>query len=135
MKSIGRKTGLMAGAMLLLAGCGSFGGEREGGPTASPTPAQSANGVSDTPVKIGDALYDRWDDLYARRYSADYDEVGYASWYGEELAGRPTANGEIFDPAGISAAHKTLPLPSYVEVTRSTPGGRSWSASTIADRW
>ena len=38
-------------------------------------------------------------------------------WSGENLAGRPTANGEIFEPAGISAAHKTLPLPSYVEVT------------------
>src|SRR3546814_5946229 len=48
---------------------------------------------------------------------ADYDEVGYAGWYGDDLAGKPTANGEIFDPASISAAHKTLPLPSYVEVT------------------
>ena len=116
MKSIGRKTGLMAGAMLLLAGCGSFGGEREGGPTASPTPAPSANGVSDTPVKIGDP-YTIGGTTYTPSDIADYDDVGYASWYGEELAGRPTANGEIFDPAGVSAAHKTLPLPSYVEVT------------------
>lgn len=116
MKSIGSKTGLMAGAMLLLAGCGSFGGERHGGPTASPTPAQSANGVSDTPVKIGDA-YTIGGTTYTPADTADYDEVGYASWYGEELAGRPTANGETFDPAGISAAHKTLPLPSYIEVT------------------
>jgi rare lipoprotein A len=116
MKSIGRKTGLMAGAMLLLAGCGSFGGEREGGPTASPAPAQSANGVSDTPVKIGDP-YTIGGTTYTPSDIADYDDVGYASWYGEELAGRPTANGEIFDPVGISAAHKTLPLPSYVEVT------------------
>ena len=116
MKSIGRKTGLMAGAMLMLAGCGSFGGEREGGPTASPTPAQSANGVSDTPVKIGDP-YMIGGTTYTPSDIADYDDVGYASWYGEELAGRPTANGETFDPAGISAAHKTLPLPSYVEVT------------------
>jgi len=116
MKSIGRKTGLMAGAVLLLAGCGSFGGERDGGPTASPTPAQSANGVSDTPVKIGDP-YTIGGTTYTPSDIADYDDVGYASWYGEELAGRPTANGEIFDPAGVSAAHKTLPLPSYVEVT------------------
>ncbi len=106
----------MTGAMLLLAGCGSFGGEREGGPTASPTPAQSANGVNDTPVKIGDP-YTIGGTTYTPSDIADYDDVGYASWYGEELAGRPTANGEIFDPAGISAAHKTLPLPSYVEVT------------------
>jgi rare lipoprotein A len=116
MKSIGRKTGLMAGAMLLLAGCGSFGGEREGGPTASPAPAQAANGVSDTPVKIGDS-YTVGGTTYTPADIADYDDVGYASWYGEELAGRPTANGETFDPAAISAAHKTLPLPSYVEVT------------------
>ncbi|BBB08367.1 rare lipoprotein A [Sphingopyxis sp. EG6] len=106
----------MAGAMLMLAGCGSFGGEREGGPTASPAPAQSAGGVSDTPVKIGDP-YTIAGTTYTPADIADYDDVGYASWYGDELAGRPTANGETFDPAGISAAHKTLPLPSYVEVT------------------
>jgi rare lipoprotein A len=116
MKSIGRKTALMAGAMLMLAGCGSFGGEREGGPTASPAPVQSAGGVSDTPVKIGDP-YTIAGTTYTPADIADYDDVGYASWYGDELAGRPTANGETFDPAGISAAHKTLPLPSYVEVT------------------
>ncbi|MBL9066449.1 MAG: septal ring lytic transglycosylase RlpA family protein [Sphingopyxis sp.] len=116
MKSIGRKTALMAGAMLMLAGCGSFGGEREGGPTAGPAPVQSAGGVSDTPVKIGDP-YTIAGTTYTPADIADYDDVGYASWYGDELAGRPTANGETFDPAGISAAHKTLPLPSYVEVT------------------
>lgn len=116
MKSIGRKAALMAGAMLLLGGCGSFGGERDGGPTASPAPAQSAGGVSDTPVKIGDP-YTIAGTTYTPADIADYDDVGYASWYGDELAGRPTANGETFDPAGISAAHKTLPLPSYVEVT------------------
>ena len=48
---------------------------------------------------------------------ANYDEVGYASYYGAELAGRPTANGETFIPTGVTAAHKTLALPSYVEVT------------------
>src|SRR3546814_13537326 len=47
----------------------------------------------------------------------DYDAVGYASRYGDGRAGQPTANGERFDPDAISAAHKTLPLPSYVEVT------------------
>src|SRR3546814_4440918 len=47
----------------------------------------------------------------------DNDAVGYASRYGDGRAGKPTANGEDFDPAAISAAHKTLPLPSYVEVT------------------
>ena len=47
----------------------------------------------------------------------DYDETGIASWYGDEFDGRPTANGETFDEDRISAAHKTLPLPSIVRVT------------------
>ncbi|MGH6697533.1 septal ring lytic transglycosylase RlpA family protein [Sphingopyxis sp.] len=102
--------------MLLLSGCGSMDGKREGGPTASPTPSSAVAGVADVPVKVGDP-YSVGGVTYTPADIPDYDDVGYASWYGEELAGRPTANGEIFDPAGISAAHKTLPLPSYVEVT------------------
>lgn len=47
----------------------------------------------------------------------NYDEVGYASWYGSERSGQPTANGEAFVASAVSGAHKTLPLPSYVEVT------------------
>lgn len=46
-----------------------------------------------------------------------YDETGIGSWYGDEFAGRLTANGEIFDPEMITAAHKTLPMPSVVRVT------------------
>ena len=46
-----------------------------------------------------------------------YDKTGIASWYGDEFGGRLTANGEIFDPALVSAAHKTLPMPSVVRVT------------------
>ncbi|SEH18477.1 rare lipoprotein A [Sphingopyxis sp. YR583] len=116
MKSIVRGGGLLAGAMLMLAGCGSVGGKREGGPIASPTPTTAANGVSDVPVKLGDP-YMIGGVTYTPADIPDYDDVGYASWYGEELGGKPTANGETFDPAAISAAHKTLPLPSYVEVT------------------
>lgn len=56
----------------------------------------------------------RW---YRPRYQPDYDEVGLASWYGAYFHGRPTANGERFDKDQISAAHKTLPLPSIVKVT------------------
>lgn len=44
-------------------------------------------------------------------------QVGLASWYGEQFAGRPTANGEIFDPEGLTAAHRTLPLGTRVRVT------------------
>ena len=53
-----------------------------------------------------------------------YDETGIGSWYGDEFAGRLTANGEIFDPTKITAAHKTLPMPSVVRVTN-LDNGRS----------
>ena len=51
------------------------------------------------------------------RGESRYDEVGYATWYGNELAGGRTASGAPFDPKGFTAAHRTLPLGSYVEVT------------------
>jgi rare lipoprotein A len=43
--------------------------------------------------------------------------TGMASWYGDAFHGRRTANGEIYDKNGISAAHPTMPLPSYARVT------------------
>jgi rare lipoprotein A len=46
-----------------------------------------------------------------------YDETGIASWYGEDFHGKYTANGEVFDLNGTTAAHRTLPLPSVVQVT------------------
>ncbi|MFL0803737.1 MAG: septal ring lytic transglycosylase RlpA family protein [Agarilytica sp.] len=46
-----------------------------------------------------------------------YREKGVASWYGEKFHGRHTANGEIYNMYGMTAAHKTLPIPSYVRVT------------------
>lgn len=54
---------------------------------------------------------------YIPKDDPDYDEVGVASWYGDAFQLRPTANGETFDMYMPSAAHKTLPLPSIVEVT------------------
>ncbi|MGL5837035.1 MAG: septal ring lytic transglycosylase RlpA family protein [Sphingorhabdus sp.] len=80
------------------------------------TPEPIASGVTDYPVKIG-APYKIGSVSYVPEDVAMYDDVGYASWYGTEMEGRPTANGEIFVPAGVSAAHKTLPMPSYAEVT------------------
>ena len=44
-------------------------------------------------------------------------EEGVASWYGEPFHGRQTSNGEVYDMYGLTAAHRTLPLPSYVHVT------------------
>jgi rare lipoprotein A len=61
----------------------------------------------------------RW---YFPREEPAYDRVGIASWYGEAFHGRKTANGEIFDRNGLTAAHPTLPLPSYVWVTSEGSG-------------
>jgi rare lipoprotein A len=47
----------------------------------------------------------------------NYRAEGYASWYGRDFHGRLTANGEVFDQESITAAHPTLPMPSYVRVT------------------
>jgi rare lipoprotein A len=55
--------------------------------------------------------------VYVPEDNPHYSAVGVASWYGEDFHGRATANGEIFDADSISAAHPTLPLPSYVRVT------------------
>lgn len=57
-----------------------------------------------------------------------YEETGLASWYGEETLrqnkGSMTANGELFNPRGLTAAHKYLPLPTHVQVTN-LENGRS----------
>ena len=55
--------------------------------------------------------------LYEPQEDPTYDRLGMASWYGRPFHGRLTANGEIFDSTAISAAHPTMPLPSYVRVT------------------
>lgn len=56
----------------------------------------------------------RW---YVPREEPGYDRQGVGSWYGDDFHGRKTANGEIFDKSALSAAHPTLPLPSYAYVT------------------
>jgi rare lipoprotein A len=55
-------------------------------------------------------------------WSYGYDERGTASWYGEQFHGRPTSSGEPFDMYQLSAAHRTLPLPTYVRVTNLANG-------------
>lgn len=54
---------------------------------------------------------------YYPKEDEDYSEVGLASWYGGGFHGGKTANGETYNMMSISAAHKTLPMPSYVRVT------------------
>ena len=103
-----------------LASCGSVDGINDGGGLETASSRQQADpaqiAVTDDVVKIG-TPYTIGSTSYTPMDAATYDEVGYASYYGRELGGRPTANGEMFVPAGASAAHKTLPMPSYVEVT------------------
>jgi rare lipoprotein A len=60
--------------------------------------------------------------VYGKRYhtlpsSKGYSERGMASWYGTKFHGKRTSSGEPYDLYGMTAAHKTLPLPTYVEVT------------------
>ena len=61
---------------------------------------------------------------YYPKVEYNYDETGVASWYGKQFHGKTTANGEIFDMNLVSAAHRTLPLPSVVQVVN-LKNGRS----------
>lgn len=61
---------------------------------------------------------------YVPREDPNYDAVGMASYYADDFHGRRTANGEIFDMNALTAAHPTLPLPTYARVTN-LENGRS----------
>ncbi len=79
-------------------------------PTRTSPPPTVANPKVGQPYQVAG----RW---YVPREDWNYDEVGIASWYGPGFHGKRTANGEIFDQNKLTAAHPTLPLPSYVRVT------------------
>lgn len=61
---------------------------------------------------------------YTPRHDENYEETGIASWYGKRFHAKKTANGEIYDMNALTAAHRTLPLPSLVRVTN-IENGRS----------
>lgn len=109
---------LVLGLFSLLAACASLGGRKDP-PIAAPVVTDPAPIVSGTmrPYQIRG----RW---YHPAEQPNYDEVGLASWYGAQHNGRPTSTGERFDMNSLSAAHKTLPLPSLVEVTNRANGRR-----------
>lgn len=94
--------GLLAVAVLELAGCSTA----TRGPAAPPHALYKVG----EPYQIGGAWYYPAEDW-------SYDETGIASWYGEDFHGKYTANGEVFDLNAVTAAHRTLPLPSVVQVT------------------
>lgn len=78
---------------------------------------KSAEGVKGKPTyKLGEP-YEINGELYQPHVDYAYSESGIASWYGDDFHGKPTANGEIFDMNLLTAAHRTLPLPSIVRVT------------------
>ena len=105
-----------------VAGCsnGAGDGARTQAPKGYSTPVESESvGV----YKVGNPYWVSGV-RYVPREDATYDETGVASWYGAKFHGRRTANGEVFDMYQLSAAHRTLPMPSQVRVTN-LQNGRS----------
>jgi rare lipoprotein A len=108
---------------LLLAHCSSSNIDSRYGVAASPRiidpgqPVPKGGGTYrvGTPYTVGGRVY-------VPQYDPHYKAEGLASWYGDDFYGRYTANGEIFDMNSISAAHPTMPLPSYARVTNLTNG-------------
>lgn len=94
---------------LAAGGCSSQSG-RDGAPSASGASGESGR------YKIGNP-YTLKGITYVPHVDYTYDAIGIASWYGEPFHGQATANGETYDMNDLTAAHKTLPLPSLVEVT------------------
>lgn len=101
---------------LVLAGCAGRQSPRAGTAAAPPPPA--APGVKiGRPYQVAGVWYHPSDDR-------DYAETGIASWYGPGFHARNTANGEVYDQDDITAAHRTLPMPSWVEVENLDNGRR-----------
>lgn len=138
---LGLKLGAVSSVALLAANCGqapqtsrlsrqearevgAFSGRQWG--TASPRVVADGQAV---PKGGGREHIGRSYTIAGRRYTPYAKPTGYtmsgaASWYGAAFHGRKTANGEIYDRHGVSAAHPTMPLPSYARVTN-TGNGRS----------
>jgi rare lipoprotein A len=120
MLSILRKSVVLVTMGLMLASCSSGGKHANKDPFAGKgSPHYSGKGE----VPWGGGRYHvgkpyqvagRW---FTPHEDSDYDKKGTASWYGEAFNRRKTSNGEWFDMTRLTAAHPTLPLPSYVKVT------------------
>ena len=109
---------MITAGLLTLTACASSGGK--GGPLVDiPTVNDPAPFVSGTmrPYTIRGRTY-------RPAEQPNYDETGMASWYGQYHHGKSTSTGERFDMNALTAAHKTLPLPSMVEVTNPANGRR-----------
>ncbi len=99
---------------LLLSGCASHPHPTSsaGGPPAATPSGAPATGF----YRVG-APYEIDGIWYYPAVNDNYDEIGIASWYGPNFDGKFTANGEVYNMNDVTAAHKTLPLPSIVHVT------------------
>jgi len=95
---------------VILAGCAE-----------TPKSVPGGRGQSTVNYKIG-TPYQVAGIWYYPKVDYEYAETGIASWYGDEFHGRETANGEIFDKNQMTAAHRTLPMPSAVKVTNLANG-------------
>jgi rare lipoprotein A len=113
-----RRAVLLSAIVGLLGSCGGGGGVRRENTSLGPRivplgqPAPKGGGV----YKVG-SPYSVNGQVYRPQQVSNYSRAGVASWYGELFHGRRTANGEIYDMEALTAAHPTLPLPSYVRVT------------------
>lgn len=103
----------------ILAGCTSKTVEVGGSPYSQAAAIKSQGGM----YKVGNPykIFGTW---YYPKEDYSYSEVGTASWYGKDFHARKTANGEKYDMNTLTAAHRTLPLPSIVKVTN-LENGRS----------
>ncbi|WP_420392787.1 septal ring lytic transglycosylase RlpA family protein [Acuticoccus sp.] len=109
----------VAALVLAVAGTVALGGCSGGGEALELLAADgkvSDDGLAIGTRKLGEPyrVGGRW---YTPQHDPEYDETGRASWYGPKFHGKRTANGERFDEGALTAAHPTLPLPSYVRVT------------------
>ncbi len=115
--------GVCAVLCLLLANCSNSKVDPRYGVSASPRvvgpgePVPKGGGT----YRVGEP-YVIGGRVYVPEENPHYRAEGLASWYGDDFHGRLTANGEVFDLGGISAAHPTLPLPSYARVTNLSNG-------------
>ena len=87
-------------------------------PNATPKPEPITRAGNKSPYEVFGKTY------WVLPSNKDYKESGVASWYGTKFHGRLTSNGEIYNMYGMTAAHKSLPIPSYARVTN-TENGRS----------
>ncbi|UJX26727.1 septal ring lytic transglycosylase RlpA family protein [Pseudoalteromonas sp. CF6-2] len=99
---------------------GRYAMEHDAAPLRKPTELEMQDAVV-TPV-VKSASAGRPYEVLGKRYTPMLDETGYseegiASWYGRKFHNYHTSNGEIYDMFAMSAAHKTLPLPSFARVT------------------